>query len=722
MINNKKVSVKILLLIIILLVLASTQTLAASVARITGLKTQSISETKVTISWNKLTNVTGYQIYVKEDGGTYKHIGNTTSTQVSITNLQEGETYSLKVRGYQTTNGSTSYGSFSTEITFTTKGTSSSEDTSTTVDKATNLKLRAVTETTAKFTWTKSSNATGYEVYLKEVGGTYQNIGKVTSTNLTVTGLAEGTTYYIKIRAYRTVNGTTTYATAYSNEVKFTTKGTSSSEDTSTTVDKATNLKLRAVTETTAKFTWTKSSNATGYEVYLKEVGGTYQNIGKVTSTNLTVTGLAEGTTYYIKIRAYRTVNGTTTYATAYSNEVKFTTKETNTEGDSTLGKVTNLKLVNLTKTTAKFTWDTVANATAYEVYIRNATGSYRKVGTSTNTNVTITGLTEGTTYYVKIRAIKIENGTTTYATEYSNEYKFVTDGEEEITKPNQVTNLKTKNITATTTDLMWNRVSDANGYEIYLRTAGTGYSSQGITSNTYATLRDLTANTTYYAKVRAYKVVNGTTVYGDFSTEISFTTAKGSTDTNPDETIAKVLNLKAETTTTQAKLTWDSVANVDGYEIYVNNQGRGYQSLGKTTNNSVTLIGLSAGKTYNIKVRAYKVVKGTTTYGEFSDELTITAPKEETLGKVTNLQATLSSKQAKLTWDDVSTAAGYEVYIKLPGQGYKSLGTVANRDNVRIVNLATGSSYSVKVRAYKVVNGTTIYGEFSDEVTFTAE
>ena len=60
MINNKKVSVKILLLIIILLVLASTQTLAASVARITGLKTQSISETKVTISWNKLTNVTGY--------------------------------------------------------------------------------------------------------------------------------------------------------------------------------------------------------------------------------------------------------------------------------------------------------------------------------------------------------------------------------------------------------------------------------------------------------------------------------------------------------------------------------------------------------------------------------------------------------------------------------------------------------------------------------------
>ena len=355
-------------------------------------------------------------------------------------------------------------------------------------------------------------------------------------------------------------------------------------------------------------------------------------------------------------------------------------------------------------------------------MYVRTVNGSYEKIGNATNNNVTINSLTEGTTYYIKVRAFRTVNGTTTYAKEYSNEVKFVTDSEEEITKPNQVTNLKTKNITATTTDLMWNRVSDANGYEIYLRTAGTGYSSQGTTSNTYATLRDLTANTTYYAKVRAYKVVNGTTVYGDFSAEVTFTTAKGSTETNPDETIAKVLNLKAETTTTQAKLTWDSVANVDGYEIYVNNQGKGYQSLGKTTNNAATIIGLSAGKTYNIKVRAYKVVNGITTYGEFSDELTITAPKEETLGTVTNLQATLSSKQAKLTWDFVSTATGYEVYIKLPGQGYKSLGTVSNRDNVRIVNLATGSSYSVKVRAYKVVNGTTIYGEFSNEVTFTAE
>ena len=503
--------------------------------------------------------------------------------------------------------------------------------------------------------------------------------------------------------------------------MKVTTKS-SSTDNGSTTVNKATNLTLNTVTETTAKFTWTKSSNATGYEVHVKTPNGAYEKIGSVSSTNVTITNLQPGTTYYVKIRAFRTVNGTTTYAKEYSNEVKVTTKGTNIDEDSTLGKVTNLKLTSVTETTAKFTWNKVSNATGYEVYVRTVNGSYEKIGNATNNNVTINSLTEGTTYYIKVRAFRTVNGTTTYAKEYSNEVKFVTDSEEEITKPNQVTNLKTKNITATTTDLMWNRVSDANGYEIYLRTAGTGYSSQGTTSNTYATLRDLTANTTYYAKVRAYKVVNGTTVYGDFSAEVTFTTAKGSTETNPDETIAKVLNLKAETTTTQAKLTWDSVANVDGYEIYVNNQGKGYQSLGKTTNNAATIIGLSAGKTYNIKVRAYKVVNGITTYGEFSDELTITAPKEETLGTVTNLQATLSSKQAKLTWDFVSTATGYEVYIKLPGQGYKSLGTVSNRDNVRIVNLATGSSYSVKVRAYKVVNGTTIYGEFSNEVTFTAE
>ena len=621
MVNNKKLYSKLLLLIIAILILTGTQTLAASVARVTGLKTQTVSETQVVISWNKITNITGYQVYVKEDNGAYEHIGNTTSTRVSISNLEKGETYSIKVRAYKTTNGSTTYGSFSTAITFTTKGSNSSDD------------------------------------------------------------------------------------------------------NTSTTVNRATNLKVGTVTETTVKLTWTKSSNATGYQVYIKEKNGTYENLGSVTNANVTISGLEAGKTYYVKVRAYRTVNGTTTYATQYSNEVNFTTKGTSSDTDTALGTVTNLKVGTVTETTAKLTWNKVTNATGYEVYIRTATGSYEKIGNTTNTNVTILGLTEGTTYYVKIRAFRIVNGTTTYAKNYSSEVKVVTDSEEEeITKPAQVTNLKTKNITKTTTDLMWNRVTGATGYEIYLRTAGTSYSSQGTTTNTYGTLINLTANTTYYAKVRACKTVNGTTVYGDFSTEVIFTTAKESTAQEPDTTINKVLNLKVDATTTQAKLTWDATTDIDGYEIYVNNQGKGYISLGKTSKTSATIIGLVAGKTYNVKVRAYKDVNGTITYGEFSDEVTFTTTTEETLGAITNLQVSLSSKQAKLTWDKVPTATRYEVYIKLPGEEYRMLGTVGNIDNVRIVNLTVGSSYSVKMRAYKVVNGTTVYGDFSNEVTFTAE
>ena len=725
MVNNKKLYSKLLLLIIAILILTGTQTLAASVARVTGLKTQTVSETQVVISWNKITNITGYQVYVKEDNGAYEHIGNTTSTRVSISNLEKGETYSIKVRAYKTTNGSTTYGSFSTAITFTTKGSNSSDDnTSTTVNRATNLKVGTVTETTVKLTWTKSSNATGYQVYIKEKNGTYENLGSVTNANVTISGLEAGKTYYVKVRAYRTVNGTTTYATQYSNEVNFTTKSSTSSDDnTSTTVNRATNLKVGTVTETTVKLTWTKSSNATGYQVYIKEKNGTYENLGSVTNANVTISGLEAGKTYYVKVRAYRTVNGTTTYATQYSNEVNFTTKGTSSDTDTALGTVTNLKVGTVTETTAKLTWNKVTNATGYEVYIRTATGSYEKIGNTTNTNVTILGLTEGTTYYVKIRAFRIVNGTTTYAKNYSSEVKVVTDSEEEeITKPAQVTNLKTKNITKTTTDLMWNRVTGATGYEIYLRTAGTSYSSQGTTTNTYGTLINLTANTTYYAKVRACKTVNGTTVYGDFSTEVIFTTAKESTAQEPDTTINKVLNLKVDATTTQAKLTWDATTDIDGYEIYVNNQGKGYISLGKTSKTSATIIGLVAGKTYNVKVRAYKDVNGTITYGEFSDEVTFTTTTEETLGAITNLQVSLSSKQAKLTWDKVPTATRYEVYIKLPGEEYRMLGTVGNIDNVRIVNLTVGSSYSVKMRAYKVVNGTTVYGDFSNEVTFTAE
>ena len=64
MINNKKVYSKLLLLIIVVLAILGTQSLAATVSRVTGLKSEPVNSTEVKLSWNRITNVTGYEVYI----------------------------------------------------------------------------------------------------------------------------------------------------------------------------------------------------------------------------------------------------------------------------------------------------------------------------------------------------------------------------------------------------------------------------------------------------------------------------------------------------------------------------------------------------------------------------------------------------------------------------------------------------------------------------------
>ncbi len=176
-------------------------------------------------------------------------------------------------------------------------------------------------------------------------------------------------------------------------------------------------------------------------------------------------------------------------------------------------------------------------------------------------------------------------------------------------------------------------------------------------------------------------------------------------------------MNLKASLTGTRADLTWNSVANVDGYEIYIDIPGKGYISLGTVTKNNVGIIGLQLGQTYNIKVRAYKGTK----YGEFSDEIKITTQNEEKIGKVENLQSVVTGTETRLTWNAVEKAAQYEVFINIPGRGYISLGTTRT-NTVRVISLSKGVTYQIKVRAIGTVNGSTVYGDYSNEVTVLAK
>ena len=87
---------------------------------------------------------------------------------------------------------------------------------------------------------------------------------------------------------------------------------------------------LKSTKKGAATLTWAKNSKATGYEIYVstKKTSGfkklaTVKSWKKVTYTK---TKLKSKTTYYFKIRAYKTVNKTT-YRSAYSTVKKVKTK-----------------------------------------------------------------------------------------------------------------------------------------------------------------------------------------------------------------------------------------------------------------------------------------------------------------------------------------------------------------------------------------------------------
>jgi len=93
MVNNKKVYSKLLLLIIVVLAVMGTQSLAATISRVTGLKSEIASSTEVKLSWNKISNVTGYEVYIKESGKNYQSIGKTNmNSNIRINNLTAGKT------------------------------------------------------------------------------------------------------------------------------------------------------------------------------------------------------------------------------------------------------------------------------------------------------------------------------------------------------------------------------------------------------------------------------------------------------------------------------------------------------------------------------------------------------------------------------------------------------------------------------------------------------
>ena len=268
---------------------------------------------------------------------------------------------------------------------------------------------------------------------------------------------------------------------------------------------------------------------------------------------------------------------------------------------------------------------------------------------------------------------------------------------------------------TSNSISLSWTKVLNASGYELLRSTSlnGTYESIARVEDNspwwisrdfTY-TDKNLTTGNTYYYKVRGYKYVNGRPIYGNYSDVISAKTA-----------LSKPVATAKKSSYKSIDLTWKSVNDASGYEIYRSTSESGKYIKEKTIEKSSTLsykdTKATTGKTYYYKIRAYKNVNGKKVYSSYSK--VVSAKASLTTPTVT---LTSGSKKATVKWKKVSGANGYEIYRATTKNGkYTNVKTIKNNSTTSYTNskLSSKKGYYYKVRAYINVNGNKVYSSYS--------
>ncbi|MDR0443672.1 MAG: fibronectin type III domain-containing protein [Treponema sp.] len=317
--------------------------------------------------------------------------------------------------------------------------------------------------------WVAVEGAMDYETWLATEDNSAfaaKHGSDITTLSTTISGLNDGTAYYVWLRA-KNSSGTSGFSPSANGKPI---------ADTVSPLLTAGNSQISA--------SWTATAGADQYEIFY----GTGVNppptaTQTVTTTSATITGLVNGTTYNVWIRG-RNSSG----LGAISNPA-------NAKPIGNIGAVT----VNAGNGRLSLSWAAVAGADQYEVfYSTSSTMPGTPAQTVSATTATISGLTNGTTYYVWGRG-KNANGLGGANTVVSGkplgtpEAPVLTPGYGQLA-------------------VTWTAVTGAEQYEVYYG-IGTATILATITAGTTATITGLT-NTAYHVRLRA-KNANGVSDYG---------------------------------------------------------------------------------------------------------------------------------------------------------------------------------------------------------------
>ena len=652
---------------------------------------------EVVVKWPSVGGATGFNIYAKENDGDWKQVGtkkadaNATSYSYTVKGLNVGSTYVFGVSATREADGKTSTGQ---------KGTTAQI----LIDLAnyiiTNPKCKAASTTSVTLSWDAMDGVEQFYITGSSSDDTSYSLKKtVTGNSYTVTGLKKGYTYKFKIRAKKTINGTSEF-------------GPNSAEISGTPTSlPPTSLTVKSLTDAYGvQLDWKASASADGYEIYVaesedgpwtlvKDLGdGTAVRYKDKAGYDKTKTGKV----YYYRMRSYTQVLGNKHFG-SYSSKVKVQIQMPKTTVTAAVTGQSKIKL----------TW-TDNGADKFLIYrSTKADSGFTLVKTVDSPTVVWenTGLTMGTKYYYKIRGSKTVGSSTMYGP-----YSAVVNATPTLAAPSIIQ----LSADGGSVWVKWSAVSGAKQYQVYCRADAQEWKLAGTVdaSKTAFRVNNLTPKTKYHFRVRAVTTKNGNTVNGRFSDSKDKVTK-----------IRKVENLASTASGgTSLQLTWDAVRDATRYEIWVADydanagtiDASSWKKKTTVTTNKATLTGLKANTSYGFKVKAVIARNNVTDYGDFSSNVVgYTAPVAPAGLKATSIGKT----SITVSWNTVAGADGYIIRWRVKGGTWADITLLGSADSYQLTSLTKDKEYEIKVRAFaNETSSRKLYGPYCKSIKVTTK
>lgn len=637
----------------------------------TNLAASSTTQSAFQLQWTASNGATSYRVDVSDDNFTTLLTGfnnlSVTTTSVAVNSLTAGKEYQARVRAVSAGGAS---------------GSSTPISVITVPPDPTIAAAGSITQSSFVANWNAANSATQYRLDVSADNfSTYvQGFNdKVVATNQQlVDGLTPGLTYSYRVRAE---NASGVSANSGSANVAMVP---------ATPVAKpASAIALNSFTAN-----WDAAAGATDYRLDVSTDNFTsllsgYSNL-VVSGTSQAVNGLTENQTYQYRVRA--------------SNASGVSPNSNTTELVLNPTVATALPAIDVTTTSFRAKWSSVANALGYRLdvstdnFVTRVDG-YDDLSIST-TEKLVTGLNSGATYQVRVRTVN-----NTGVSGNSNTVSVTL-------LPAAPALPSISQITTSSAVLTWLGINGATSYRLDVSTDQFATFVQGFenlaVNGVTKTIIGLQSGTSYSFRVRA-----------ENSTGVSSNSPAGTVLTLPS---APVFAAPSNVTANSFQISWSAITGADSYRLDVatnstfTNFVQDFQNA-SLTQTSTQVTGLSAGLTYHVRVRAVNAT-GTSENSSSLQQVTIPAAPVNLVANDRQVDRFV------ITWSASAGATAYEAEVATDDQFVNRLAGFNPKEittsELAVTGLVASTLYHIRVKA-KNAAGTSTFSETKTVSTLSA-